>query len=173
MRVAAGANRSATLTSVSAADVDLSFRAALNKLPAGNSQYLYGISRRVSATAEYRAKIRIAPTGAVYLQAGSVVGGIETSLGSEVRVTGLTAAPGTFVWLRTQVVGRSPTTIRMRAWADGAPEPSTWQVVTSDSAPGLQVAGGVGLRAYTSGTVSNGPITVSFDDLRVTAVNGS
>ncbi len=64
--------RAALLTSVSARDVDLRFRASANKAAAGNAQYIYGVVRRVSATAEYRAKLRFAPNGSVFVQ-GTVV----------------------------------------------------------------------------------------------------
>ena len=35
----------------------------------------------------------------------------------------------------------------------------------TDSTSGLQVAGGVALGAYLSGTATNAPVTTSFDDL--------
>ncbi len=43
-----------------------------------------------------------------------------------------------------------------------------WQLTTTDSTAGLQAAGGVGLVTYLSGTSTNFPIVVSFDDLLVT-----
>jgi hypothetical protein len=39
---------------------------------------------------------------------------------------------------------------------------------TTDASSGLQVAGGVGLVTYLSGSSTNFPIVVSFDDLVVT-----
>ncbi len=99
-------------------------------------------------------------------------GDIETPIGSEVQVAGLTVSPGSFVWLRAQVSGSSPTTIRIRAWADGGTEPTTWQYSATNSTAGLQVAGGLGLRAYTSSAVTNAPITLSFDDFRATGIGG-
>jgi hypothetical protein len=170
--LAAGVTRSALLTTVSALDVDLSFRVATNKVPAGGAQYIYGVIRRVSASAEYRAKIRIANNGAVFVQASFVSANVETPIGTEVQVTGLTASPGSFIWLRAQVSGTSPTTIRIRAWADGSTEPSTWQYTATNAAAGLQIAGAVGLRAYTGSAVTNGPITLTFDDFRVTGIGG-
>ncbi len=127
---------------------------------------------RVSAASEYRAKIRIANNGAVFVQASFVTGNVESPIGSEVQVSGLTASPGSFIWLRSQVTGSSPTTLRLRAWADGSSEPSTWQYTVTNATSGLQEAGAVGLRAYAGSAISNGPITLTFDDFRVTSIGG-
>lgn len=168
--VAPAMNRSAVLNGISQADVDLSFRFAVNKLPVGGQAFVYGIVRRVSSTTEYRTKARIAPNGAVYVQATAVVGNVETSIGSETLVTGLTASPGSFLWMRAQVSGASPTTIKIRVWADGTTEPATWQVTSTDSTAALQVAGAIGVRAYVGSAVTNGPIQISIDDLRATKI---
>lgn len=167
---AAGANRSAVLAGVSALDVDLSFRVATDKSAAGGSQFVYGIVRRTTSTSGYRAKIRLAPDGAVFIQAGSVTDNKETSLGSEVRVSGLTHTPGAFIQLRVQATGSAPTTLRMRAWAGGSSEPTTWQYTVTDSTSGLQSAGGVGLRAYLGSATTNAPLLVTFDDFRATGM---
>jgi hypothetical protein len=171
MTLAAGGNRSAILTTVRALDVDLSFRVATSKVPTGGAQYIYGVIRRVSSASEYRAKLRVANNGSVFVQASSVSGNVETAIASEVLL-GLKCTPGSFVWLRSQVSGSSPTTIRIRAWADGTAEPTTWQYTATNAAAGLQVAGAVGIRAYTGSPVSNGPITLRFDDFRATGVAG-
>jgi hypothetical protein len=168
----AGINRSAVLTGVSATDVDLSFRVATNKMAAGGAQFIYGIARRVSSTTEYRAKLRLAVNGNVYVHATAVVNGTETSIGSDVQVPGLTYTPGSFIWLRAQFSGTSPTTIRIRAWADGSPEPATWQYTATNSAAALQAAGAVGLRGYISGAATNTPILLTFDDFRATSIGG-
>lgn len=67
--------------------------------------YAYALPRRVSTSAEYRAKLRIAADGSAYVQATAVSANAEVGLGSEVRVSGLTIRPGAMVWLRTQVSG--------------------------------------------------------------------
>ncbi|MEP7377990.1 MAG: putative Ig domain-containing protein, partial [Chloroflexota bacterium] len=168
----AGINRSAVLSSVSALDVDLSFRVATNRMAAGGAQFIYGIVRRVSSTAEYRAKLRLAVNGNVYIQASSVVNNTETPIGSEVQVPGLTYTPGNFIWLRAQFSGTSPTTIRVRAWADGSAEPVTWQYNATNSVASLQAAGAVGVRGYMSGATTNAPILLTFDDFRATSLGG-
>jgi hypothetical protein len=170
--VAAGGNRSAVLTGASALDVELSFRVATDKVGVGGAQFVYGVLRRVSSTTEYRIKLRLPPNGNVLLQASSVSGNVETAIGSEVLVAGLNHTPGGFIRVRAQISGSSPTTIRIRAWADGTTEPSTWQYSATNSAAGLQVAGAVGLRAYLASATTNGPVLFSFDDLRATSLGG-
>ena len=167
---APGANRAAVLASVSAQDVDLSFRVATNKLAAGSNQYLYGIARRVSATNAYRVKLRIATNGQVFVHASSVINNVETAIGGEVLVPGLTHTPGSFIRLRAQLSGTNPTTIRVRAWADGSTEPSTWPYTQTNSVASLQAAGGAGLQAYLSSATTNAPVIVTFDDFLVTSI---
>jgi hypothetical protein len=164
---AARAYRAAFLNSVSAADVDLSVRVTTSKTPGGGNQYIYAALRRVSSANFYRATLRIATSGQVYVGASSVINNTETGIGSEVRVPGLTYVPGAFIWLRAQVSGFNPTTIRVRAWADGTTEPSTWQYTASNSIAALQAAGGLGLEAYLSSATTNAPVLVSFDDYAV------
>src|SRR5690606_18159292 len=44
-------------------------------------------------------------------------------------------------------------------------EPEDWAVSATDSTAKLQAPGGVGLRAYLSGSATNAPIFAMFDDL--------
>jgi hypothetical protein len=68
-----------------------------------------------------------------------------------------------------QVTGANPTTMRIRAWADGSTEPTTWQFTSTNAAAGLQVAGGVGIRSYIGSATTNAPILVRVDDLLATS----
>ena len=87
-------------------------------------------------------------------------------------MAGLTYTPGNSIWLRAQFSGSSPTTIRMRAWADGSAEPGTWQYTATNSAAALQSAGALGLRGYLAGATSNAPVILTFDDFRATSIGG-
>jgi PKD repeat protein len=148
---------------VSAGDVDLTYQFSVSKLPTGTgSVYAYGSVRR-SLTADYRVKARIAASGAVYLSVSQFSAGAEATLGAEYLVPGLTYIPGTDLKIHAQISGASPTTLNARLWLASGTEPGTWQVGRTDSTAGLQVAGTVGLRAYTSSTTTNTPISVSFD----------
>src|SRR4029078_6397598 len=55
----------------------------------------------------------------------------------------------------------------------GSAEPAAWSYETTDSTDQLQAAGGVGFRAYLSGTPTTAPVTVRFDDFQVTAATSS
>ena len=122
----AGATRGVTLNSVSARDVDIKVRIAIDKQPTGNTVWVYEAARH-NGNNEYRPKILLRPDGTVAVHAGVVVSDSESPIGNPVTIPGLTDTPGTFIWLRAQVTGINPTTIRIRAWADGQAEPTTWQ----------------------------------------------
>jgi glucose/arabinose dehydrogenase len=168
MRVGTGQTRAADLA-VSARDVDLSFSVSRDKPATGSGQYAYAVMRRIDAATEYRVQARIRSDGQVLLGAVRVGGGAETAVGAQTAVGGLTAPAGVRIRIRVQATGASPTTLRARAWRDGAAEPQTWTLQVTDAAAALQVAGGVGLRAYVSSSATNGPITFSFDDFVVTS----
>jgi hypothetical protein len=59
--------------------------------------------------------------------------------------------------------------VRAKVWKTTQTEPASWQQSTTDTTAGLQAAGGVGLVGYLSGSSTNFPIVVSFDDLLVTS----
>jgi glucose/arabinose dehydrogenase len=169
----AGANRAAYLTAASATDVDISFRVRTDKLPsAGHQLYAYGVVRR-NANNAYRPKLIINSNGSVAVHAGVVVNNSESSIAPAVTVPGLSYSAGEWLWLRSEVTGMSPTTIRVRAWADGQPEPDTWHYTATNSTSAVQTAGAVGLRAYVSSSLANAPVTFDFDDLAATAPVGS
>ena len=165
-----GISRAAFLAGVSGQDVDIAFHFTTSALGNGNGTFAYGVVRRVSGGTEYRLKIRLTATGTAYLQATRAVHGVETALGSEVKVPNFVYHAGQDVWVHGQVSGTSPTTLSFRAWLAGSPEPSTWQYTVTDSTAALQAAGGVGLRAYLAVNTTNGPITVSFDDFAVNSL---
>ena len=132
-------------SAISARDVDIYVRLAVDKRPTGGIVWAYEVARH-NGNNEYRPKILLRPDGTVAVHAGVVVSDAESPIGNPVTVPGLTYDAGTFIWVHAQVTGSSPTTIRVRAWADGQPEPTTWQYVGTDSTAALQTAGSVGLR---------------------------
>ena len=167
----AGSTRGVTLDGVSARDVDFLVRVSVDKRPTGAIVWAYEVARH-NGNNEYRPKILLKPDGTVAVHAGVVVSDSESPIGNAVTVPGLTYDAGTFIWLRAQVTGTNPTTIKVRAWAQGQPEPTTWQYTGTDNSAVLQTAGSVGLRVYTNTTVTNAPVSVLFDDLLVGDPNG-
>ena len=161
-----GLNRTAMLADMSGTDVDIAFRFAVDKMATGNGVFIYAILRRVGASA-YRPKAILASNGSVRLHAGVLNDGQESPLGPAIRVPRMRHSPGSFMWLRSQVYGTDPTTIRLRVWDEGGPEPETWAYSVTDSTPGLQGPGSVGLQSHLSATSIEGSVAVSFDDLIV------
>ena len=162
-------DRVAILGNASAQDLSASFRVQTNKVATGSNEYAYFIARRVSSNSEYRVRIRFSTSQTVHLRVERLNNGVKTELGTEVTVSGLTHTANTFIWVRTEVIGTNPTTIRIKAWAAGEAEPTNWQYTTTDSTAILQTAGSFGLRAYLSASVTNALVVFTFDDLLVTA----
>jgi hypothetical protein len=159
----------AKLPGVAALDLDFVFRVTTDKLATGSNESAFFLARSISNNTEYRAQVRISTGNIVYIRATKVVSGTQTLLGTEFAVPGFTYAAGTNIWVHGQVVGTNPTTIRLKAWADGQSEPGSWQYTVTDSEPSLQVAGPVGLRAFLASGVTNAPVVFTFDDVLVTS----
>ena len=118
---------------------------------------MYAVVRR-NGNNEYRVKLRFAANGNVFVSASTVVNNVETPIGSEALVPGLTHTANAIIRFRAQVSGSSPTTLRVRAWADGTTEPTTWHYTQTNSNAALQSAGLLGLRTYISSSITNSPL---------------
>jgi PKD repeat protein len=161
-----GSNRSALLNSVSQRDVDLTFRVSTNKAASGGNYFVYAVARR-NGNNEYRPQIHLRANGSVGVHGSAVVNNSESGIGSAVTVPGLNHTANNFIWVRAEVTGASPTTIRVKAWADGQTEPTGWNYTGTNSSGALQSAGALGLRVYIGSGVNNAPVTFSFDDYQV------
>jgi PKD repeat protein len=157
------------LGSIARTDTDTAVTASFDKVADGGGVLLQVLGRRVSATAEYRGRLRVLPSGAVTVSLTKLDAGAETFLQTEVTLPGVTYAADRQLRVRLQVTGTSPTTIRMKAWPADAAEPADWQVTATDSAAALQADGSVGLRAYVSGSSTTLPVTASVRALEVRA----
>ncbi|MHA7277747.1 PKD domain-containing protein [Arthrobacter sp. Hz1] len=164
----AGSGPGAYLNSVSSASSESSVKFGVDKVGSGGGTFVYLVGRKVS-TAEYRGKVWVSSTGTVTLDATRVVNGVLTTLATR-SVTGLRLAAGEQLQVRLQVTGTSPTTIRAKVWKVGTTEPVAWMVSATDSTPALQAPGSVALLTYLSGSATNAPVTVRFDDLATTTV---
>ena len=161
--------RGGYLTNVSAQDVDVRFRVATATLATSDNINVGFDARRVSGFTSYRGQVRLTTGNQVWLQADTVINNTMTPLGANTRAATASVATGAFIWVRAQVTGTNPTTIRMKAWNDGSPEPATWAYTTTDSTAVLQAPGAAGLLGWLSAAWNQGPITVSFDDFNVTS----
>ena len=163
---AAGAERGAILGELSARDTEALIRVKTDKPAVGGPQITTLVTRRAGGD-EYRARVLFRPDGGVRLQAAKLVDGGYATLSAEASVPGLTHRADAWYRLRAQAVGANPTTIRVKAWADGQPEPAGWQYTATDSEPALQGPGAPGLQAHLAPSMGNAPVSFSFDGYRV------
>jgi len=157
----AGSSSNVYLASVSSSDTEVRVGVALNQVQTGGGTYVSIVGRRINSTTDYRVKLKYAVGGGVTEVLEQVTGNVETALKS-VAVPGLTYTPGQVLMVRLQVTGTSPTTLNSMVWLQGTTQPVAWQATATDSTAGLQVAGGVALVAYVSGSATNLPENASF-----------
>ena len=165
----AGSGPSAVLAGGTGTDlrgtVDISF----DKAATGGGTYASFALRRVSGQkTDYRAKVLLTSAGTVQLSVTKLVANVETAVGPAVTLTGVTYSVGDTLRLRFEVTGTGTTTLTAKAWKIGQTEPIDWQINRTDATPELQVAGGVALAGYLSGSSTQAPTTVLFDNLSVT-----
>ncbi len=153
------------LPEVSARDVDVLAQDLPDRVAASNNAY---VSLLVRAGAnDYRGRVRFSTAGTTFLQAARAFNDAETFIGSE-RNANAPYGATTAIWVRMQAQGASPTTLRMRAWVDGSPEPSTWAYTATDSTAAVQGAGPVGIQARLSSSATSIPTVFSIDNYVVT-----
>jgi len=157
----AGSGPTAALAGVSSTDTEVRVGVALNEAQTGGGTYVSVVGRRISATTDYRVKLKYASTGVVTEVLEQVTNNVETALKSVV-VPGVTYTPGMLLDVRLQVTGTSPTTLNSMVWANGTTQPAAWQATATDSTAGLQVGGAVSLITYLSGSATNAPENASF-----------
>ena len=161
--VPAGRTTTARLNAVTNQDTDLTTQVWSDNAITGGGAYLSAIVRGTPG-GDYRARVKVLATGVVQTSLTSMVGTTETALTSTLTVPGLTYTPGAKLLIRVQATGSAPTTLRSRVWLQGTPEPSTWLQTVTDSTDGLQVAGGVGVVAYLSGSATAAAV-LHFDEV--------
>ena len=166
----AGSAPSSYLQTVSATSVDFASTFSLDKVATGSGVYVNSYARRILNQGSYYAKTRVLSSGAVSLELDRAnSAGAETILQAQLTIAGLTYVAGDALNVRVQATGTSPTTVRAKVWKVGTVEPSSWQRTVTDSTAGLQAAGHVGFTSYVSGSATNAPITLKFDNVAATA----
>jgi hypothetical protein len=154
--VGPGQTREARLA-IETADVVIAGTMRYDKLPVGGNTFAYVLARATPATA-YRGAIRLAPNGRVYVQLKRVIDRAETNVTTEVN-TGMVIAAGDALSVRFRVVGDE---LKLRVW-QGATEPDTWSVTATDTS--VTGAASAGFMGYVGKPVTNGPATLSVDDV--------
>lgn len=158
--------RTATLGSASIGDSDSTFTVSFDKVADGGGTHVnYDV--HLSEAGQYRAKLRISATGVVNVGVARVTGGTETLIANK-SLAGFAYTADTVLNARvaTTTTGGA-TTLQVKVWVAGDLEPATWTVSSTDSEAALQGAGGLSFSTYVSGSVTNGPVEISIDDLVV------
>lgn len=166
----ASTTRSVTLQSLSQRNIELLTRVKSDKTAVGGNISAYFVARQVAPGLEYRARLRFGTDGSLNLVATKVLGGVETGVGAEVKVLGLTHTANQFYWIKTDISGYSPTMIKIKVWKDGTAEPASWAYTGTDSSAGLQSYGTFGIQGYLASGSTNAPVTLTLDDFSATAL---
>jgi PKD repeat protein len=159
-----GAGRTANLAGATSSDTDIRMDVSLDKVPTGSgAMAMVSSIARSTSGADYRLRLRVTST-AGSLQLLRVQNSVTTTIATA-NLTGFQYTAGGVVHVRFQAIGTAPTTLSGKAWIGNAAEPAAAQITATDATAGLQQAGGVGIQAVLSGTVTNTPIVVSIDNL--------
>ncbi|HTH07501.1 MAG TPA: PKD domain-containing protein [Ilumatobacteraceae bacterium] len=162
--------RATTLSGTLPSGTDARLSVSIDKVADGGGAHV-NVAPRKTAGGEYRAKLRFAATGVVNVSVARLVGTTETLLSNRV-LTGYTHTAGATLDVRVRTVSTGgSTTVQVKVWAQGQPEPVDWFVTSTDSTAGLQGTGQFALTTYVSGTATNAPIGIGFDHLSVVAPN--
>lgn len=163
---AAAQTRSATLNAATSTSTDLTFSFTVQALPTGTARMYISALGRVVGANDYRARWLIGANGVV--QAQLARGGTAMVWQNLPAANNITA--GTKYNIRLQVSGTGTTTIRSKIWAQGAAEPTGWQLTTTDTTAALQAAGYTGMTTYSGTGFTPLPYNVYFDDFRAAGV---
>jgi alkaline phosphatase len=168
---AAGGSAGARLPGVASASHRQTVTFSLDKRPAGSGGWLLLRGRVIDGVGDYRVKIALSSGGSLSARLYRTnAAGTETAIAGSVTVTGVTYTAGTQLTAALEVVGTSPTTVRAKVWPASGTEPSAWLTTATDTTAGLQAPGHTGLFSLLSGTATNVPVTVRFDNYSVTPV---
>ncbi|GAB2849883.1 PKD domain-containing protein [Microbacterium insulae] len=169
IELVASRTRALTLTSTSVDDLSGSLVFSADKVANGGGLHFSYVVHKSSA-GEYRLKVRTLATGSVQVSMTRLVGTTETVFATQ-TLSGYTYTAGAKLRVRFETEGTGDVTeMRGKVWPDGTTEPSGWTVTGSGNVAALQGAGQVGVIAYATGSVTNGPVVVSVDDFRVTSL---
>ena len=169
MRVTGAGFRLSSFLPVSTTSTDLTTQVSMNVMPTGSGTDLELVGRSVGTTDGYRLRLKMLSTGVVRASLVGISAGVTTTV-SQVNVPGVTYTAGQTLAVRFQVDGTGTTTLRGKVWVAGTPEPAAWTLTGTNTTAALQVAGGVGLSAYTSSTTTTLPVVVSWSQLSAAPV---
>ena len=135
-----GSIRFQSLNEVSVGDVEMQADFSAVGGPDTGASYVGLFARRDAAGDSYRVLVWLRADGRVWL-----VNQRGTTVLSSYAVPGATWAAGETFTVRAQITGSGTTTIQAKVWKSAGAEPSDWQLASTDTTAGLQVAGPIGV----------------------------
>lgn len=158
--------RRATLPGVAVEDFDARVSLSMDKIANGGGLHMNVIGRLTDA-GDYRIKLRTSASGVVSVNIAQTLASAETLLAAR-NLSGVTLSGGDVLNVRFKAASQgAATSLSAKVWVAGTSEPSDWLVSAVSSTPALQEPGALSIASYGTGTISNGPIVVSVDDLVV------
>lgn len=125
---------------------DVEILAKLRTSGTANSGSYAGVAARIAGAAGTESamfcRLNVYSTGQKQISFGSYASGTVTT--TRWPVAGDVWSANTWYWMRFRVSG---TSLQVKVWADGTPEPSSW--TTSDTRASPSAAGGVGVHCFT------------------------
>lgn len=141
-------------------DFDLHYTTSIPVIAATQPIVARAVGRFTDPSNVYFGGIQFETSGAITAQISRIVGGVGTLVS---QVTSGTYLAGQILHVRFQGVGSQ---LRLKIWADGAPEPTTWALTSTDTT--LTTGTGVGVASRANAGNTNGTFAVSyqlFEDL--------
>lgn len=166
LNLAAGSGRSVVLQGPSLLQSGTTFTYTLDGAPSNGALYV-GSEARYSGGASYRTLVWHRADGSSWLliqRNGTVIASLPG--------TPSAWEAGSSFHMRSEVVGESTPTIRMKVWPAGSGEPAAWQLETIDTSDNaLTGTGSSSLYAYRAGS-GTGEAPIRFDDYRLQDLSG-
>jgi len=173
MGLASPGDWQSSLLARSTRDVDVRLQVSLSSLPKAGYARISVLLRRQASGAEFRATVIVSSRGTMSVRLTKHIGGATEVLGTTAELSGVSVTAGSRFWIRANVRGVVPTTLRVRTWLASRTEPSVWNLVVGDRTAALQSPGVIGIRSSISRTTTFAPLSVQVDSLRVTDVSSS
>jgi len=140
-----------SLATVAVRDVEILNKVVLPRSSQNTYAIAYILGRVSSGGSYYRVGLGQNASGSTMILRAQRSDGGNISADLD---TGVSASDGAVAWLRVQFEGANPTTVRARAWLDGASEPQFWTLTATDSTAAEQITGAVGLRMRNEDTAA-------------------
>lgn len=160
----AGRTSGAHLYGLSARDVLGTVEMSIDKPLTGSGIYSYMMVRD-TPTGKYQMRIKARATE-TSIALFRTINGTTTTLASQ-NLAGLLLVPGRTYNISFSAQGALPTVLDASIWDAESEQPDVSQVHFVDDSGLLQDSGGVGLVNYLTGSATNAPLTVSYDNLMV------